>query len=76
MREKHLVVVPHRMSQRSKQSVLAILNKKNRKQQQGHLRHKVDGNDLFSRAVSSQISSTCESLTVVFGMGTSGSSQL
>ena len=38
--------------------------------------YQVDGNVLFSRAVSSQISSTCESLTVVFGMGTSGSSQL
>ena len=34
----------------------------------------VDGNDLFSRAVSSQISSTCKSLTFVFGMGTSGTS--
>ena len=38
--------------------------------------YQVDGNDLFSRAVSSQISSTCESLTFVFGMGTSGTSQL
>ena len=68
-------VVPHGMSQRSKRPDLRFY-KKNRKQQQGHLRHKVDGNDLFSRAVSSQISSTCESLTFVFGMGTSGSSQL
>ena len=75
MKGKHVVSL-HRMSQRPKQPDLRFLNKKNRKQQQGHLRHKVDGNDLFSRAVSSQISSTCESLTVVFGMGTSGSSRL
>ena len=38
--------------------------------------HQVDGNYLFSRVVSNQISSTCKSLTFVFGMGTSGTSQL
>lgn len=36
--------------------------------------HQVDGNYLFSRVVSNQISSTCKSLTFVFGMGTSGTS--
>ena len=36
----------------------------------------VDGNFLSSRAVSHQILSAFVSLTFVFGMGTSGSSQL
>ena len=34
------------------------------------------GNDLFSRAVSSQVSSALQSLTSVFGMGTGGPSAL
>ena len=34
------------------------------------------GSDLFSRAVTSQVSSACQSLTSVFGMGTGGTSEL
>ena len=34
------------------------------------------GNSLSSQAVSSQVLSTCECLTTVFGMGTGGTTQL
>ena len=66
---------PHIVSQQHANAIFAILQKKSQLAQ-GLIATQVDGNYLFSRVVSNQISSTCKSLTFVFGMGTSGTSQL